>query len=124
MTDVYDLIRGAHNRNSRTGITGGLIFLDGHFFQVIEGIPSAVGPLSKRIFRDKRHGGIALRQDEFVEEALFPSEWMALRDGALIDPQVLADHDYEPGMPEHKFGGAEVLAFILACFDKELQEAC
>ena len=81
MTEVYDLIRGAHNRNSRTGITGGLIFLDGHFFQVIEGIPSAVEPVSKRIFRDKRHSGIALRQDEIVEEALFPSEWMALRDG-------------------------------------------
>jgi hypothetical protein len=35
--DAYEITRVAHNRNSRCGLTGALIMLDGHFLQVLEG---------------------------------------------------------------------------------------
>jgi hypothetical protein len=120
VADVHSLIRGAHNRNSRAGITGGLLFLDGYFFQVVEGIPSAVEKCLRRVFRDPRHHTIVIRRDELVTEPLFPSEWMALRDGSEIDPEVLSSYNYEPGMAPDRFEDNEVLAFIMACFDREL----
>ncbi len=116
MRDVYDVIRVAHNRNSDSGLTGALLFLDGYFMQVLEGAPYAVEERYKRILADGRHHDLLLRLDRTSTELLFPTEWMALRDGAEIDPQILVDHHYVPGMPVDQFTGEQVLAFMMNCF--------
>ena len=121
LRDVYDIIRVSHNRNSQAALTGGLIYLEGRFYQLLEGFPYAIDTSFERILRDKRHQEIELRIDE-AAEPVFAADWMALRDGSQIDPQILADHSYQPGMPKSVFTGEQVLALLMACFDKELVE--
>jgi hypothetical protein len=65
---------------------------------------------------DHRHYDIQLRLDENDCEVLFPSKWMALRAIGEIDPQILADHHYEPGLPAKTFDSQSIKAFLLACF--------
>ena len=120
MRDAYDIIRVSHNRNSAAGITGGLIFLDGYFYQLMEGLPSAIETRFARIAADSRHCDVVIRQDQAVDESVFKADWMALRDGSKIDPSILIDHQYQWGMPADQFDGAEVFAMLVDCFADEL----
>lgn len=121
LRDAYDIIRTSHNRNSRAGVTGGLIFMDGHFLQLLEGLPAAVDERYARIAADGRHEEVRTRIEQTVESAAFEGDWMALRDGSRIDADVLERHGYEPGMPTA--GGEALLALLLEAFDRELS-AC
>lgn len=120
MREVFDIIRTSHNRNSQAGLTGGLLFLDGYFYQLLEGLPTAVAERYKRIIVDPRHTDLVLRIEESGVDPLFESDWMALCDGSQLDPQILADHHYQPGMPADAFTGEQVYAFLMACLDREL----
>jgi len=120
MRDVFDIIRVSHNRNSSTGITGGLIFIDGYFFQLLEGLPSSVQERLNRITSDPRHSDIVIRSDESADQPLFESQWMALRDGSHVDPEVLKEHRYAVGLPKSGFTGDQVFNFLIACFEREL----
>jgi len=119
--DVFDIIRQSHNRNCKNGLTGGLLFLDGYFFQVLEGLPHAVQCRYKRIARDPRHTDLVVRQDVTTASPLFSNEWMALRDASQVDPQVLDRHGYMRGMPAEKFTGRQLLEFVLDCFGKNTE---
>ncbi|TWU46337.1 Blue light- and temperature-regulated antirepressor YcgF [Rubripirellula tenax] len=122
MRDVYDILRVAHNRNSESGLTGGLLLIDGYFLQVLEGAPYSVDERYKRIVADQRHHDVVLRLAESNSELLFPSEWMALQDGHDVDPDLLAEHAYQIGMPEKTFSGQQVLAFLTDCFARSTVE--
>lgn len=113
--DVYDIIRAAHNRNGVAGLTGGLLFLDGHFVQVLEGERHRLDERLARIVADPRHEALDLRLRATAEQRLFPGEWMALRQRADIDEALLAQHGYQPGLPGTRFDGASVEALVLAC---------
>jgi len=115
--DVYDIIRTAHNRNSHSGLTGGLLFLDGYFLQILEGSPYAVEERYHSILADPRHIDVELRLNESSADLLFPSEWMALRSRSDILPEVFDKHHYEPGLPTQRFSATQVLAFMLDCFE-------
>ncbi|TWU03914.1 BLUF domain-containing protein [Neorhodopirellula pilleata] len=114
--DVYDIIRTAHNRNSHNGLTGGLLFLDGFFLQILEGNPYAVEERCQSILSDRRHTDIELRLNESTSDLLFPSEWMALRSKSDILPHVFNKHHYEPGLPKERFSATQVLEFMMDCF--------
>lgn len=118
LRDAYDIIRVSHNRNSQSGLTGGLLLLDGFFFQLLEGLPAAVDERFARISQDPRHYDVVTRVDETAESALFESDWMALRDGSLIDAELLAEHSYQPGLPIDEFSADQVVNFMLAAFEK------
>ena len=119
MKDVYDIIRVSHNRNSQCGITGGLLFIDGHFIQMMEGLPASIDTRFEKIRQDGRHQDIVIRQETDVVTPVFCDDWMALRDGSKIDPSVLATHGYVPSLPIDQFDGERVLQFLLACFEQE-----
>ena len=123
MKDAYDIIRVSHNRNAQAGITGGLIFLDGHFVQLMEGLPVAVEQRYARISEDGRHHDLRVRQDLEVDAPAFADDWMALRDGSRIDPALLARYDYRPGLPEDEFAGETVFDLLTSCFEGELAVA-
>ena len=120
LSDVYDLIRVSNNRNSNSGLTGGLLFLDGYFIQALEGGPYAVSERYEKISKDPRHFDLVLRKDERTSRLLFESDWMALRDGSEIDEETLAKHKYVAGLPIDQFPGDQVLAFLMDCFDRAL----
>lgn len=116
LRNVYDIIRTAHNRNSDNGLTGGLLFLDGYFVQILEGSPYALEERYRRIISDPRHRQITLRLRETSPELLFPNEWMALRSTNDIAPEVFESHGYLPGLPVEHFNGRQIIDFMIDCF--------
>jgi hypothetical protein len=119
LRDICDIIRVSHNRNSHAGLTGGLLFLDGYFYQLLEGLPGCVDDRYCRIAQDSRHSQLELRQEQLVGEPLFADEWMALRDHSQVPLETLLHHHYEPGMPSSEFSGEQLLALLLDCFERE-----
>ena len=113
--DVYDIIRTSHNRNSQRGLTGGLLFIDQHFVQVLEGDRYFVRERYQSIATDIRHAHVELRQTVRPQTLIFPGEWMALRSGHEIPPAIKAQFGYEPGLPAERFSAERVVNFVLAC---------
>lgn len=61
--------------NQRSQITGVLLFLDGVFFQILEGEAAIVKQLYEKILCDERHDNIiCLKTEPHITERLFP-EW-------------------------------------------------
>ncbi|MGE0313494.1 MAG: BLUF domain-containing protein [Lautropia sp.] len=54
-TDLADLLRLAREKNQRLGLTGMLLYVQGSFFQVLEGPPDVVDALYDQIAADTRH---------------------------------------------------------------------
>ena len=111
---VFAIIRAAHARNGLAGLTGGLIFLDGSFVQVLEGPPGPLAEARARIARDPRHGAWEQRARERALCRLFPDQPLALRTRACLDPRVLEDFGYVAGFPAQRFPADELLEFVLA----------
>src|SRR5271165_867624 len=53
--ELAALLQAARKHNDAAGLTGMLLYTEGSFFQVLEGIPDAVEALYARIARDTRH---------------------------------------------------------------------
>lgn len=53
--DIEDILQNAEKRNNQGDITGLLLYSEGNFFQVIEGVEEKVKKLFETIKRDKRH---------------------------------------------------------------------
>ena len=118
LREAYDIIRTSHNRNSTAGLTGGLLFLDGYFIQVLEGGPYAIEQRYKSIAADKRHFDVQLRSDQMVDAPMFPGEWMALRSRDQVSSELLGSERYEIGMPVDRFDGDQLLSLVTDCFDE------
>jgi Sensors of blue-light using FAD len=123
LRDCYDIIRTAHNRNSRLGLTGALLYLDGWFIQVLEGWSGAVHSRYEAIRRDPRHTALELRLDSPVDGLMFPGDWMALRGDQDIGAEVRQAHGYLPGLPADQFSPAQVLAFVRDCCQARTEAA-
>ncbi len=72
--DLLDLLTYARECNAADGVTGLLLFQDGHFLQVLEGDPGPVRTTFKRICGDKRHTKIVMLFEELVSERQYP-DW-------------------------------------------------
>ena len=72
--ELEALVQGARARNAAAGITGMLIYTEGHFLQYIEGPQSEVEALFTRIERDPRHHGM-LRIFEGPQARRIFTEW-------------------------------------------------
>ena len=115
--DVYGIIRAAHPANALAGISGGLIFLDGWFAQVLEGAPGpAFDACLARIACDPRHDGIERRSRERALCRLFPDQALALRTRACLDPDLVAAFGAGPGFPVADFPADVLVEFVVqAC---------
>jgi hypothetical protein len=114
---VYGIIRTAHASNTLAGLTGGLIFLDGWFAQVLEGAPGpGLDACLARIVRDRRHQAIERRSRERALCRLFPDQALALRTRACIDPGLLEAFGWRPGFPVADFPADVLVEFVVqAC---------
>jgi hypothetical protein len=77
LREVYDIVRVANNRNAELGLTGALIFLDGYFLQVIEGLPHPLHDRFAIIAADTRHTEVSVRLSVNITTLAFPDYWMA-----------------------------------------------
>ncbi|WP_119353276.1 BLUF domain-containing protein [Azohydromonas sediminis] len=110
--DAYDIVRTAHNRNSQLGLTGALVFVDGHFVQVLEGDAFHLRQRFAVIAADPRHTDVQVREHVAIDERLFPDEWMALRHGDEV-PEAVRRAFADAAGPHH-WPAARLLAYVRA----------
>ena len=86
--DLVQILRASRRNNHAVGVTGALLYADGNFLQVLEGEPSAVDGVYRRVCEDARHRGVLTLYDARTPERTFP-DWSM----GLIDPDGLAPDD-------------------------------
>ena len=69
--ELTSLLQAARKRNDAAGITGMLLYTEGSFFQVLEGVPDAVEALFARIELDKRHDHVTKIVNEAIPSRSF-----------------------------------------------------
>ena len=69
--EVVEIHRTALRSNALDGITGVLIFNGTHFLQIVEGGPSSVDDLLRRLRQDSRHQALEVRDERLVDRRLF-----------------------------------------------------
>lgn len=72
--EILALLERARTKNAALGITGMLLFIEGSFFQVLEGAASAVDGLYATIGRDPRHDRVTQIIREPIAQRSF-QEW-------------------------------------------------
>ena len=77
--DLRILLNQAREANRLNGITGMLIYAEGHFVQYIEGPESAVTTLIQRIERDHRHHGLIRLLEGPLQSRAFTDWTMGFR---------------------------------------------
>jgi hypothetical protein len=114
--EIPVLLEGIRHANAARDVTGMLLYVDGSFFQVLEGEAAVVEPLYEKIKRDPRHAGVTLIIKEPILERSFGEWTMGF---ATLDTQEAADlagaNDF--------FDGASCLAKMTSGRAKKLLSA-
>lgn len=85
--DLVELLSKARDNNASKDVTGMLLYVDGSFFQVLEGPEESVDALAERIAQDPRHDQMTVIIREPISKRSF-SEWtMGFADVASDDLQ-------------------------------------
>ena len=71
---LEDLLDVSRRNNAEAGLTGMLLYLDGHFIQTLEGEAEAVDAKYELISRDSRHRSVFIAMRQTIHERAFP-EW-------------------------------------------------
>ena len=58
--ELEDILEQAQSNNSRNGITGALVYIDGSFLQILEGEKDRVQTLMQKISKDFRHETVSV----------------------------------------------------------------
>lgn len=111
--DIQRLLERARQKNGERGITGMLLFIEGSFFQVLEGDAEIVDKIYATIARDARHDRVTQIIREPISKRSF-GEWsMGFTAVQRMDAQqAVAENDF--------FGSAECLERINAGRAKKL----
>ncbi|MEO8278395.1 MAG: BLUF domain-containing protein [Ideonella sp.] len=72
--DLEEILMQARSNNSRTGITGALVYVDRFFLQILEGEKVNVQNLFNTIFGDIRHEVVTLIQETEISQSDF-ADW-------------------------------------------------
>lgn len=101
-TDLDVLVTRARARNRSLGITGMLLFEDGHFLQTLEGSPDSLETLWSSIKHDGRHNHIEVLSKHLMTARLF-SDWELLVDCRFDDgpKQAARAAAIPPAVAEH-----------------------
>ena len=79
---IAHILQASRRNNARVGVTGGLLFSDGCFAQVLEGPIDRVESVFERIQCDPRHADVTVLQANPIETRDFPEWSMAFAGGA------------------------------------------
>jgi hypothetical protein len=77
--EIDVILEQARRRNTETGITGILFYLDGNFLQLLEGEEPALSEIFSRIRLDTRHLNLIKMLDGPIEQRSFAASPMAFR---------------------------------------------
>jgi hypothetical protein len=76
-TDLEKILMDARVGNETRNVTGVLIYVDGVFFQILEGDKDVVVALMKSIAQDSRHSSVKIISESDASERAFGSWRMA-----------------------------------------------
>ena len=79
---IAHILEASRRNNAAVGVTGGLLFSDGCFAQVLEGPMDCVESVFERIQCDPRHAEVTVLQAETIDKRDFPDWSMAFAGGA------------------------------------------
>jgi len=82
---LHELLEKARRNNSALEVTGMLLYVDGSFFQILEGEEGAVDQLYAKINLDPRHAGAKTLIKEPIEKRSFGSWTMGYSEVAASD---------------------------------------
>jgi len=77
--ELIELMHLIREKNPKVGVSGMLLYCEGHFMQVIEGPEEKVMPLYETIQADPRHDRVVTLFEETIEERRFKEWTMGLR---------------------------------------------
>ena len=83
--ELEELLKRSRASNSKLGITGMLLFKDGNFMQILEGIEDKVRALYDKIARDRRHGSCKVLFEGHSSEPNFPDWAMGFHNLRSLD---------------------------------------
>ena len=109
LEELEDLLEDARSNNSRKGITGALVYVDGVFLQILEGEMNSVLELMERISNDIRHETVTILKAGEIPFAAFTdwkmayvsatpeqvAKWVGLT-GTTSVPEILNDMRQDP----------------------------
>ena len=75
--DISDILKQAHDFNSKNNITGCLLYHNNEFLQILEGESEVVQTLFASIEKDKRHSSVNVLVKDEKNERMFPGWSMA-----------------------------------------------
>ena len=103
--EIKGILDVARERNARSGITGGLLFTQRFFFQILEGEDVAIDALFNKIAGDTRHKNVEVLSKDVIKRRRFYAWSMAhvkmrsqefdLLDRLLANPSDLDDGTLE-----------------------------
>ncbi len=79
--EIAQILETSRRNNARVGVTGGLLYSDGCFAQVLEGPMDCVETVFERIQCDPRHSDVTVLQATPVDRRDFPDWSMAFAGG-------------------------------------------
>ena len=87
--DLMNLLARSRVRNERHRITGMLLYKNGHFMQVLEGIEARVTEVFDSIKKDPRHKSVDILRAEFIQHRDFPDWTMGFANFDKHDPSTI-----------------------------------
>ena len=114
--DLAVLLQQARANNSRSGITGLLLYKRGLFMQALEGEETAVRALYAKIRVDPRHKNVVTLADIPVAQARFTDWAMGFEnlDDLPLDASGAQSHIRLPPRPEFPWRGSVAMQFLTA----------
>ena len=106
--EIRRILAKSRENNARDGITGGLLFSEGCFAQVLEGPTEAVHAAFERIQCDERHEDVTILDVGSIEVRDFPS-WSMAFSGADSASNPLAASALADAFMGRSAGGEAVL---------------
>jgi hypothetical protein len=90
--ELAAVLKFASQNNEKNKITGMLLYVQGHFIQVLEGEPAQVDELMLRIKADSRHSYIFVVQRNVIHFRHFPNWGMGFH--IMTDADILSDPSF------------------------------
>ncbi|GAB3503759.1 hypothetical protein GCM10027341_33350 [Spirosoma knui] len=97
---VVEIVSFSREKNARLGITGVLLYINGHIVQVLEGQQQAVEGLYESIQADPRHTDVRTVINQPITQRLFNDWYMGYE--TLTTQQYEEVSDIIPIDPQHK----------------------
>ena len=107
--ELLEILEVARANNAPLDVTGMLLYAGGSFIQALEGEPTAVEKILRKIKRDPRHRGFLVLLDRITEERDFEGWSMAFKRVTQQElDQIAGFHDWSAEMPARRKNAAGV----------------